>query len=330
MLELTFTTEEIARTRFAISPLWETVAARMQLSRPSPSPVHRRWAAQVAPRVSGRDPEWPLLAELVPPGARRMPALVCPVPARSMPDLERELEGLRAQTPEFVRTSLDMVPTAQGPEVDRLRDDPVDCLRRLSDELTAYWETAVAPYWPQVLTLLESEVLHRARRLAEGGVGHAFGDLDPGIRWKDVTLHVPSRTADGRRDLDGRGLVLTPTAFEYPGVWHILSPLAPPTVRYPARGLGTLWEGRSAPVPEALTGVLGRTRARLLAELETPAGQGDLVRRTGRSKASVSEGLTALRRAGLVSRHRTGRHVLYTRTGLGEHLVESSGTSDGR
>lgn len=48
------------------------------------------------------------------------------------------------------------------------------------------------------------------------------------------------------------------------------------------------------------------------------------MRRTGRSKASVSEGLGALRRAGLVGAHRTGRRVLYARTGLGENLVEGA------
>lgn len=71
--------------------------------------------------------------------------------------------------------------------------------------------------------------------------------------------------------------------------------------------------------------MLGRTRALLLSGLDTPASNGDLARRTGRSKASVSEALTALRRAGLVSAHRTGRYVLYARTGVGEDLVAGAG-----
>ena len=321
MIELTFSTEEITGSRFAVSPLWEAVAARIQLTRAAPDPVHRVWAEEVSERVRGSEREWPMFNELVRPGSRIVPALVCPVPSLAMPDLALELASLRTQSAEFVRASLDLVPEVRGPEVDRLRDEPEVGLRQLADEVEAYWETAVAPYWPRVLSLLEGEVLYRARRLAEGGVAHAFADLDPRIRWKGPTLRVPSKVVDGPRDLDGRGLVLTPSVFVHPGVWHILSPLAPPTVRYPARGVGTLWERRTTTAPEALTGVLGRTRALLLSELDTPAGNADLARRTGRSKASVSEALTALRRAGLVSAHRTGRYVLYARTGTGEALV---------
>ncbi|GAA1098770.1 winged helix DNA-binding protein [Nocardiopsis metallicus] len=321
MIELTFSTEEITGSRFAVSPLWEVVAARMQLTRPCPDPVYRPWIEEVAPRVRAEEKAWPLFAELVRPGARMVPALVCPVPSLAMPDLPLELAAVRAQPAEFVRASLDLVPDARGPQVERLVSAPEDGLRQLADEVQAYWEVALAPYWPRVLSLLEGEVLYRARRLAEGGVGHAFADLDPRIRWRDVTLRVPSKLVDGPRDLDGRGLVLTPSVFVHPGVWHILSPMAPPTVRYPARGVGTLWERRTTTVSDALTGVLGRTRALLLWEVDTPASNGDLARRTGRSKASVSEALTALRRAGLVSAHRTGRYVLYARTSVGEALV---------
>ncbi|WP_017579263.1 ArsR/SmtB family transcription factor [Nocardiopsis valliformis] len=321
MIELTFSTEEITGSRFAVSPLWEVVAARIQLTRAAPDPVHRVWAGEVSDRVRSSEREWPMFSELVRPGSRIVPALVCPVPSLAMPDLPLELASVRAQSAEFVRASLELVSEVRGPQVDRLRDEPEDGLRQLADEVEAYWETAVAPYWPRVLSLLEGEVLYRARRLAEGGVGHAFADLDPRIRWKGPTLRVPSKVVDGPRDLDGRGLVLTPSVFVHPGVWHILSPLAPPTVRYPARGVGTLWERRTSAVPEALAGVLGRTRALLLSELDTPASHGDLARRTGRSKASVSEALTALRRAGLVSAHRTGRYVLHARTGVGEALV---------
>lgn len=325
MIELTLAAGEIGGSRFAVSPVWEAVASRMQLTRSSPAPVHRVWAAEVADRVRAAERSWPLLAELVPPRARVIPALVCPVPRVSLPDLEVETAALAALPPEFVRESLADAGTPEGPQVERLLADPVGGMSRLAEEITAYWEVAIAPYWPRVRSLLEGDLLYRARRMAEGGVRHAFADLDPAIRWNGGTLRVPSKVADGPRDLAGRGLVLTPSVFSYPAIWHIMSPFSPPTVRYPARGVGTLWERRATPVPQALTGVLGRTRAAVLVELTGPAGTGDLARRTGRSVATVSEALNALRRAGLVSAHRTGRYVLYARTGTAEALVEGVG-----
>lgn len=94
-----------------------------------------------------------------------------------------------------------------------------------------------------------------------------------------------------------------------------------PALRYPTRGIGTLWEARHIPPPAALADVLGSSRARLLAEPDTPASTAGLARRTGLSPGGVSQHLSLLRAAGLVARHRTGRVVLYARTARGEALL---------
>jgi DNA-binding transcriptional ArsR family regulator len=72
--------------------------------------------------------------------------------------------------------------------------------------------------------------------------------------------------------------------------------------------------------------VLGRSRTRLLLELDVPATTTELAHRTGLSQAAVSQYLTALRAAGLVSAHRTGRWVWYARTGTGDGLLAASST----
>lgn len=65
----------------------------------------------------------------------------------------------------------------------------------------------------------------------------------------------------------------------------------------------------------------------MLTELETPASTTVLARRTGLSVAGVSQCLTALRDAGLVSAHRVGRSVLYARTAAAaETLLEAAST----
>jgi DNA-binding transcriptional ArsR family regulator len=69
--------------------------------------------------------------------------------------------------------------------------------------------------------------------------------------------------------------------------------------------------------------VLGRSRTRLLTELDTPASTPQLADRTGLSPAGVSQCLTALRDAGLVSAHRAGRSVLYARTAAAATLLNA-------
>jgi DNA-binding transcriptional ArsR family regulator len=59
-------------------------------------------------------------------------------------------------------------------------------------------------------------------------------------------------------------------------------------------------------------------------ELEAPAPTTELAHRTGISTAAVSQHLTALRDAGIVSAHRAGRSVLYARTAVAESLLAAT------
>jgi hypothetical protein len=146
-----------------------------------------------------------------------------------------------------------------------------------------YWELALAPYWPRMLTLVEGDVLHRARRLAGGGAQELFNDLDPAVTWDTDTLYAGHRHVSGSRALAGRGLLLVPSVFVWPRVFSVVLPPWQPTLRYPPRGIATLWERHEHNPPEALAAVLGRSRAALLAELDAPASTTDLARRTGLS-----------------------------------------------
>ncbi|MGW4223708.1 ArsR/SmtB family transcription factor [Streptomyces bauhiniae] len=58
--------------------------------------------------------------------------------------------------------------------------------------------------------------------------------------------------------------------------------------------------------------------------MATPASTTELAHRTGLSPAGVSQNLTALRDAGLVSAHRSSRSVLYARTAAAETLLDAA------
>jgi DNA-binding transcriptional ArsR family regulator len=124
------------------------------------------------------------------------------------------------------------------------------------------------------------------------------------------------------------GLVLVPSVFVWPSVMTVSSGDVP-QLAYPARGVATLWE-RSSRSADALGAVIGRGRARLLAELGAPLSTTELARRTGISPGGVSQHLSALRAAGLVTTHRQGRAVLNSRTTVADALLTASGQSADR
>jgi Bacterial regulatory protein, arsR family len=104
-------------------------------------------------------------------------------------------------------------------------------------------------------------------------------------------------------EVSGRGLVLMPTLFQrYPGTW--LDPGQPPSLFYPARGRATVWERPDPAVPQALTELLGASRARLLIRLAEPATTTQLAAEEKVTASAVSRHLSALRQNGLLDRSR--------------------------
>ncbi|MFI6320529.1 DUF5937 family protein [Nonomuraea sp. NPDC050556] len=318
MLELTFTAQDIANTRFAISPLGEVVASARVVKDPAAHPLLRPWADEVARRLA--DVDWRLLSDLVPVPTVAIAGFTCTPPSTSLPDLELELATMRSVA-DTVRREMDVVGGPRTKRLDALYADPDKGLERLAREVGDYWEAAIAPYWPRIRALLEGEILYRARLLAEGGAQRMLSDLDDTVTWTGDRLRVKHRFVSGVRPLRGLGLLLVPSVFVWPRVFSVSTPPYQPTLRYAPRGIATLWERRELAAPEALAAVLGRTRAGLLAALDQPASTRALAQRAGITEPGANQHLTALRRAGLCTAHRTGRYVLYARTAVAEALL---------
>ncbi|MFJ7064353.1 DUF5937 family protein [Streptomyces sp. NPDC101115] len=315
---LSFSAADLAQTRFAVSPMWEVVTSFRLLLRAgddrSPA-MHRGWAAQVRPRFRHAGLDRGRLAALI-PAHGYLADFLNPTPAGPFPTLEDELEAIRRTPRENVLHDLGMLGTAAGP-----RGDGVD-LDRVCDEILTYWELALAPYWARIRGLLEADVFHRARQVAEHGSARVLGELHETVRWDDGTLRLVRRACALTRDQAGSGLLLIPSAFAWPRVLTRSVAPDPPQLAYPARGIGNLWEPRTTTTAtEAVAGVLGRSRALLLAELDTPASTTQLAGTFGLSAAAVSQHLIALKNAGLVTAHRSGRSVLYARTAVADALL---------
>ncbi|GAA5768273.1 ArsR/SmtB family transcription factor [Streptosporangium roseum] len=326
LAELAFSASDLAQMRFAVSPMWEVGTSFRLLTSGSAHPVHRPWLEQVRPRVAaaGLDRGW--LAELIPPSGY-VPDFLNPAPAGPAPALAEELARIRAAPAGRVRQDLDHLEHHQGragPRSRTLYAEPQARLARVAEEIETYWELALAPYWARVRAVLDADVFHRARQVAEYGAGHLFNDLHTSVSWDDNTLRLVRRQRTLSRTTAGAGLLLIPSAFTGPSLLTRVTPPDPPQLAYPARGIGSLWESRPATSTGALAAVLGRSRTLLLTELDAPASTTELARRTGLSPAGVSQYLTALRDAGLVSAHRAGRSVLYARTAAAESLLTAA------
>ncbi|OLZ71068.1 transcriptional regulator [Streptomyces sp. IMTB 2501] len=322
---MAFSASDLAQMRFAVSPMWEVVTSFRLLRSHVAHPVHRTWAEQVRPRVAaaGLDQGW--LAELIPPSGY-LPDFLNPAPAGPAPTLAEELSEILAVPDLRIRQDLDHLHGHRGAPGARLRslhDDPAARLPRVAEEIEQYWELALAPYWARIRAVLDADVFHRARQVAEHGAGHLFNDLHDSVRWDDNALRLVRRRRRLTRQTAGAGLLLVPSAFAGPGLLTRVRLPEPPQLAYPARGVGALWDSRPVTRSDALAAVLGRSRTLLLSELAAPASTTELARRTGLSPAAVSQYLTALRDAGLVSAHRAGRFVLYARTSVAESLLSA-------
>jgi DNA-binding transcriptional ArsR family regulator len=316
-----FGRDDLLRTRFAISPLFELAASVRVLRDPGGHSVHLPWVREARARLEGLD--YSLLDALHPDGPYA-PDFVAPPPRTPLPVVKEELDRVRATPADRVRLELSW--TFEGREIPpvarALYDDPRAVLPRLADLMGAYWERAIAPWWDAIRAVLEADIRQRARHLAGGGALELFAGLHADVRWHDGALIV-DRTHEAEVELAGRGLQLVPAAFGWPHVGAMFDPPWQPALIYPPRGVGDLW----APAghdPEALGELLGRRRAGILVALRHEASTTELARRLAASPAGVSEHLGVLRRAGLVRARRDGRAVLYSRTAAGDVLTAPS------
>jgi len=333
---LSFSAADLAQTRFAVSPMWEVVTSFRLLIRPNDHTFHRSWAEQVRPRVRRAGLDRGRLAALI-PAQGYLSDFLNPTPAGPFPTLAEELDAIRRTPRAQVVEDLEKLGAGAGATEGAgpgagngagagagvAEEGDLDLyLERLCEEIHTYWELALAPYWARIRGLLEADVFHRARQVAEHGSARVLGELHETVRWDDGTLRLVRRACALTRTQAGSGLLLIPSAFAWPRVLTRSVAPDPPQLAYPARGIGNLWEPRTtSTATDAVAGVLGRSRALLLAELDTPASTTQLAAAFGLSAAAVSQHLTALKNAGLVTAHRSGRSVLYARTAVADALL---------
>ncbi|GGQ17945.1 ArsR/SmtB family transcription factor [Streptomyces roseolilacinus] len=295
MQRIRFTASDLARTRLVgtLGPLAEGVLALGALTT-SGHAEYACWRTEAHRRLLRHAAAWP------PPGR--------PLHAAGAPDgLLFLLEGGPGRPP------------APGPPPGLSRADAT----RLALDV---WRAAVAPYWDGIREGLEAECEARGRIALAGGVERLLATLHPRIAWNGPVLEV----ADGPdRDihLDGRGLLLCPSVFLPGRVGRVVerepgTGMAALVFAAPAAGAraADLW-GRPGDRVQALSALVGQTRAAALRALTAACTTSELAARLGISVAGASQHTAVLRHSGLITTRRVRNNVLHTVTPLGMALL---------
>ena len=325
----------LARTRIAISPFAEVACSLFLLER-NPAAVpwpYEGWARRTREILrTDRATEPALLYTRLPSVS---PDFLTPLPARPNPTIDEQLDQLRNTPAEVIGAEFAKhYPDGDvPPEMRPFRDDRQSALDRLADGVAAYWDAAIAPYWPAMRAALDEEVLLRARALAADGPDALLARLHDRIRWERPVLTLV-KSLDQSFVAVNQRLLLVPLIFSRGALMCSGDQTDMVMVTYQSRGSALLADGPvPAPSPspdDRLAILVGRGRAAVLRALTVPATTTMLATALGLAPSTVSEHLAGLLAAGVVHRRRAGRRVLYGLEPAGVALVRLLGDDSAR
>src|SRR4051794_8487978 len=142
MLTFEFTLEDLARTRFAISPMWELIAGLRALRDSEWAAMHLPWVREALPIAHELDMGTALAAT---PTTGYIPDFLTPPPSGPLAEFSDELALVEATPARQVRRDLEIMFRGRRvpPELGALIDHPRRELRRLVRVLDEFWRRAV-------------------------------------------------------------------------------------------------------------------------------------------------------------------------------------------
>ena len=316
--------DDLTRLRFAYSPLAEAIGSLNMLHSGHVPPWHRRWASDTRHRLHGLDTT--LLRAIAPQGT------VTPTPPLDLAaatSVQHQLRLMACWPPGQLRAELESVwrgrPMATAAR-QLIADGPAGA-RQIAAALAAYWDIAIAPHWDTMRAVLESDIAHRARHAALGGITAMINDLHPQLRLDQTTLHLAKTFSlcNATLETSGNGVLLMPSIFTGPDINFDPAALGMPAITYSPRGLGAIWHNTtSTPAGDPVGALMGRGRTAILRSTGLPKTTTDLARELHLSAATISVHLTTLKRCGMLTSWRSGQRVYYQRTPLATSILTTA------
>jgi DNA-binding transcriptional ArsR family regulator len=225
---------------------------------------------------------------------------------------ERELASRR------IRKRLWQEAENQSGLLEQALEQPNEFISAFAEFVGDYFEQAFAREWERIEPLLAAAAEEAGERIAADGLYDALPSLSPRLRGDPRRrLLLIEKWIEGTWKLSSDELfVLAPSVYAWPtllvglddGPW-------PKGIIYPAPFLAQRSDRRLPPTELlALLRALGdRTRLQVLRlTAERPYSTQELAPLVGISEAALSKHLRVLTEAGVLSRQRQGRFVLYT------------------
>ncbi|MEV0460264.1 ArsR/SmtB family transcription factor [Catellatospora methionotrophica] len=320
-----FTSHDLIQTRIvtAPDPLWEITLSSHLLGRRNEDPLLLGWhrSAQQSLRAGTALRERSELFLGVNRAHGDFPDFLTP----SLRDggVDDGLEAVVGTRPDRLSRDVAMVAADRGALPTAAQDlsaGRVTALRELTAGMRDYYDAVVRPQWHWVTASFAADHAARCRAVAAGGLAALLNSLHPSLSFSDGVLRIEGYPRDRDLHLGGRGLVLVPSFFKR-GTRPItlIDDALPPVLVYQVdRSAGLL----AVRHQEALSALVGRTRAAILELCAEGGSTSSIAARLGQSPSTASEHLAVLRQAGLVYSERRRNSVEHRLAPLGMALLE--------
>ncbi|GGL18715.1 transcriptional regulator [Sphaerisporangium melleum] len=298
--------------------MWEVILSIGLLASTESRVALAPWRAQA--RTALRDlprEQLLMLRHLVPPVGDFPDFLT---PAQASAGMEAGIEAMLNTPRHRLRREVAVLPTVPS-WLSPLADGRVETLTLLASALRGYHATVVAPHLPVMQGVVDFERAMHARSLLDSGPEGLLSGLGPTMRWRRPVLEV-DYPVKHEIHLDGRGILLLPSAFCWRVPVSLIDPDLPPVLVYPATRNLEWWFKDDTHRFQTLANLLGTTRAACLRVIEGGCTTSEMARRISGTPSSASQHATTLREAGLINSNRQGNTVIHTLTPLGADLLK--------